>query len=1066
MKIHHEGILFKLRLLSPAFACFRLLSPAFACFRVVRSVLLLLCLVTGSITLSAQYDEDCLPITTTNCGNLSIVIARMEQNLVVDNCPNPADTQNDPSRCTNVNTFHQMPYRVYLKYTPPPPPPPTIPPVPQPTYEPFYLNYAELNVYVRLFVQNLVVPTLSRIDMESTQSCFEDNYPFNKEKVIFKLDPCTQGVSFNLFNDGSGGVSSILNCAVVGDNSVLFKYGYIKPTGPSPVDPTGLGSFVESDNGVYNPNYAYYAMLFPIIVNAYPGEEIAFTCDYTDNNLFCIENNTPITPTAKPNFYKSFTTPVDTCTIIGCSTTPGSFTALAATTENTDLELQVINDNNNVSTGTAHGFDVKLKNNSTKPQNIKFLEFTLKISSPGTLYTPEAISGAVPIISKNGGDYFLRYVVNFQTPVTISAGADYLISEIIAIRPWPYNLISSAALTFHQSSKYKVQTDNTCDKLLPQTNPNPVTSSLGIGTTCSGDPNYGQIKLKAEIIGSGGSCPSQRLQIGLFSEAPPQQVSISQLFVRLKFETATAPGISLASPSCYVFDCNGKGCMTAGNDLHTYNSTSKVLDICLSGQNFLALTPDAYIIFNIANVDLQPDDIIIEEARIDYATTPAFSCVPVCVVSRTDKSNDGIRGSLKTEAGVVLEDATVNIKGEMPASGACPNPGEVEVSSVDGTDYNYKGCLCGEYGTVTITPVENDNYINGVSTFDLVLISKHILGIEVLNSPYKMIAADANKSNSITTFDIVELRKLILGVYTELPNIGSWRFVDKAYNLPANPFAPPAFPETRTLNNVVSADMQDFVAIKIGDLNGNAVANSKPANRPTTSIAWEMQSASAKGHTLLVPIRYTGADMLEAIQLGLRFDPDKLKLKGTVIGEVPGFLPENFNLAEADKGILKANWVLWADALQIKPGQVLFYLNFEVKDALPEDATSLLQLDDNLMENIAWRTDDQEFSLQYQAQGKTSALPEMLQNELFSVRCFPNPGSGFAQFGINTRQGGKYRVSLNDAVGQRLLLQDLYFSEAGEQTLQLQGSEKLPNGVYLWRVWNSTHKLQGIWIKQ
>ena len=145
---------------------------------------------------------------------------------------------------------------------------------------------------------------------------------------------------------------------------------------------------------------------------------------------------------------------------------------------------------------------------------------------------------------------------------------------------------------------------------------------------------------------------------------------------------------------------------------------------------------------------------------------------------------------------------------------------------------------------------------------------------------------------------------------------------------------------------------------------------------------------------------------------------------------------------------------------------MLFYLNFEVKDALPEDAASLLQLDDTLMENIAWRTDDQEFSLQYQPQGKTSALPEMLQNELFSVHCFPNPGSGFVQFGVNTRQGGKYRVSLNDAAGQRLLLQDLHFAGPGEQTLQLQGSEKLPAGVYLWRVWNSTHKLQGIWIKQ
>jgi hypothetical protein len=83
-------------------------------------------------------------------------------------------------------------------------------------------------------------------------------------------------------------------------------------------------------------------------------------------------------------------------------------------------------------------------------------------------------------------------------------------------------------------------------------------------------------------------------------------------------------------------------------------------------------------------------------------------------------------------------------------------------------------------GDYTVTPTKDNDPLNGVSTFDLVLINKHILGLEPLNTPYKMIAADANNSRSITTFDIVELRKLILGIYTELPNNTSWRFVDKA----------------------------------------------------------------------------------------------------------------------------------------------------------------------------------------------------------------------------------------------------------------------------------------------
>jgi len=142
--------------------------------------------------------------------------------------------------------------------------------------------------------------------------------------------------------------------------------------------------------------------------------------------------------------------------------------------------------------------------------------------------------------------------------------------------------------------------------------------------------------------------------------------------------------------------------------------------------------------------------------------------------------------------------------------------------------------------TFTISPEKDDNPLNGVSTYDLVLISKHILGIEPLNSPYKMIAADANHSGSITTFDIIELRKLILGVYAELPNNKSWRFVDKAYSFP-NPFNPfqAAFPETISVADaMVSQTGEDFIGVKIGDVNGSALANATmPSTERTTGVA-------------------------------------------------------------------------------------------------------------------------------------------------------------------------------------------------------------------------------------
>jgi len=121
------------------------------------------------------------------------------------------------------------------------------------------------------------------------------------------------------------------------------------------------------------------------------------------------------------------------------------------------------------------------------------------------------------------------------------------------------------------------------------------------------------------------------------------------------------------------------------------------------------------------------------------------------------------------------------------------------------------------------------NPLNGVTTYDLVLISKHILGIEPLGSPYKMIAADANKSGSITTFDIVEIRKLILGIHQEFPANYSWRFVKKSYIFPnpMNPFMP-AFPAVIPASELFLPNMtDDFVGVKIGDVNNTVVAHAQ-----------------------------------------------------------------------------------------------------------------------------------------------------------------------------------------------------------------------------------------------
>jgi len=227
-----------------------------------------------------------------------------------------------------------------------------------------------------------------------------------------------------------------------------------------------------------------------------------------------------------------------------------------------------------------------------------------------------------------------------------------------------------------------------------------------------------------------------------------------------------------------------------------------------------------------------------------------------------------LRGRATTEADKGVENVSIHIVGSGFSS---PPYSQYFKTNIIGA-YNAK-FVNGKL--VVVTPYKNDNPANGVSTYDLVLISKHILALEPLNSPYKIIAADINKSNSITSFDIVELRKLILGIDTAFNNNTSWRFVEKNYVFPntLNPFQA-TFNEQITHPNYSGwEDFQDFVAIKIGDLNGSAITNgsaieSEARNGHTLMLSTENRSVKT-GETFT--LRLSAAERVQAYQFTLHF---------------------------------------------------------------------------------------------------------------------------------------------------------------------------------------------------
>ena len=176
-----------------------------------------------------------------------------------------------------------------------------------------------------------------------------------------------------------------------------------------------------------------------------------------------------------------------------------------------------------------------------------------------------------------------------------------------------------------------------------------------------------------------------------------------------------------------------------------------------------------------------------------------------------------VQGNIFTPNEVPIEDALVNV-----------------VNADKDQSYSMMTTIAGDYvfsdlnmySNYNMTVAKYDNVINGVSTLDLILIQRHILGIRTFESPYQYIAADANNSESISASDLVVLRKLILGLISELPNNSSWRFIDKNFEF-SNPKHPWPFDEGKGISTEdYDMNTNDFVGVKIGDVDLNAVANS------------------------------------------------------------------------------------------------------------------------------------------------------------------------------------------------------------------------------------------------
>ncbi len=349
-------------------------------------------------------------------------------------------------------------------------------------------------------------------------------------------------------------------------------------------------------------------------------------------------------------------------------------------------------------------------------------------------------------------------------------------------------------------------------------------------------------------------------------------------------------------------------------------------------------------------------------------------------------------------------------------------------------------------GTYILTPVKNAQPLNGVSTFDAVLMTRHILGMQLLNSPYKIIAADVNNSGAVTTFDAVEMRRLILGIITQIPNNTSWRFVDKDYQFinPANPLLE-NFPESITVSNVnENISGLDFVGIKVGDLNNSASTSFAENQADDRTFRGEFPFFIKnldfdENSTFEAPV-FASQQEVHGFQFALAFDPKNME----VLEVRPGFVDDlSFGKNRLEEGVLKISWVSEMPFLPF-PGQPAFTLVFrsKTKGKLSEQ----IRLEPSEMEAEAYSATLDFLKPQLVFDETNSPDPTF---QLLGHR--PNPFSRSATVTFFLPEPGTVTLTVFDPSGKVLHTREQFF-ENGKTEFEI-AAEHLPgSGLYFYRL--------------
>lgn len=399
--------------------------------------------------------------------------------------------------------------------------------------------------------------------------------------------------------------------------------------------------------------------------------------------------------------------------------------------------------------------------------------------------------------------------------------------------------------------------------------------------------------------------------------------------------------------------------------------------------------------------------------------------------------NRTVSGTVATYSGEIVEQVTVQIRGEDSQEIPTDSNGDFAFSVARGSDYILSAS---KFDVIKMNAA--------VTTVDIIKSRRHILQIQEFASPYQTIAADVNLSKSLTALDLVQMRKVVLGINEGFNNASNWLFIPQSYNLSADPF----IFDTNWNITLLDQDLNmDFVAVKIGDVN-NSWSSQRGARVSTSNIEFSLEHVELEGEFVEIPIIASGFDKMSGYQFSITWDQNQLEYLGVEHVALEGYYNEEF----INEGILTTLWYENHKSLDIDNGTVLFKLKFKLNQS---HTNSLVELNSTVTKALAFDSKLNPMSINSIAAHVN--LDELNNGSLELYQNVPNPIEHNTEIGFRISKAGKVKLSIINLFGETVSIHEQDY-DAGIYSITWQKSsdfKPIPPGIYLYRLESNGREL-------